>query len=123
MLWFSHRHSPSPPGGTQWYLLLLLVAYDLRRTPYSALSMGWLGSFVFCPWWPWPLTFALARDFSTVHLTAKFHRPMFNRSESIVRTNNKYTDKQTDTPLKTSTSLRYAPPVGKKYMWTVKQKT
>ena len=27
------------------------------------------------------------RDFCTTHLTAKFHRPMFNRSEVIVLTN------------------------------------
>ena len=45
-----------------------------------------------------------------MHLTAKFHRPTFNRSEVIVLTN-KLTNKQM--PLKTSTSLRYATPVGK----------
>jgi len=50
------------------------------------------------------------QDCCTVHLTAKFRRPTFNRSEVIVRTN-KLTNKQT--PLKTSTSLRYATPVGK----------
>jgi len=42
-----------------------------------------------------------------MHLTAKFH--LFNRSEVIVLTN-KLTNKQT--PLKTSTSLHYATPVG-----------
>jgi len=34
-----------------------------------------------------------------MHLTAKFHHPMFNHSEGIVRTNkqtNKHIDKQTD---------------------------
>jgi len=36
---------------------------------------------------------------------AKFHHPTFNRSEVIVLTNKQ-------TPLKTSTSLRYAKPVG-----------
>jgi len=41
-----------------------------------------------------------------VHLTAKFHRPTFSRSEVIMRTNKQ-------TPLKTSTSLRYATPVSK----------
>jgi len=46
----------------------------------------------------------------TMYLTTKFHCPTFNRSEFIVLTN-KLTDKQT--PLKTSTSLRYATPVGK----------
>jgi len=44
-----------------------------------------------------------------MHLTAKFHHPTFSRSEVIVRTN-KHTDKQT--PLKTSTALHYATPVG-----------
>jgi len=44
-----------------------------------------------------------------MYLTAKVDRPTFSRSEAIVRTN-KQTDKQT--PLKTSTSLRYATPVG-----------
>jgi len=43
---------------------------------------------------------------------AKFDRPMFSRSEVIVRTN-KQTNKQT--PLKTSTSLRYTTPVDKYY--------
>ena len=53
--------------------------------------------FVFCPWWPWPRTpkFELWRDFCTVQLTAKFHHPMFNRSEAIVLTS-KQNDKQTD---------------------------
>ena len=43
-----------------------------------------------------------------MYLTTKFDRPMFSRSEVIVRTNI-LTNKQT--PLKTSTSLRYATPV------------
>jgi len=54
--------------------------------------------------------FELGRDFCTMHLTAKFHHPKFNRSEVIVLTN-KQIDKQM--PLKTSTLLRYAMPVGK----------
>jgi len=41
-----------------------------------------------------------------VHLTTKFRDPTFNRSEVIVLTNKQ-------TPLKTSTSFRYATPVGK----------
>jgi len=44
-----------------------------------------------------------------MHLTAMFHHPTFNRSEVIVLTN-KQTDKQT--PLKTSSSLRYATSMG-----------
>jgi len=60
----------------------------------------------FWPWWRWPLTltFKFGRDFCTLHLTAKFHHPTFNRSEVIVLTK--------QTPLKTSTSLRNAMPVG-----------
>jgi len=40
-----------------------------------------------------------------MHLTAKFHRPTFNRLEVIMLINKQ-------TPLKTSTSLRCATPVG-----------
>ena len=41
------------------------------------------------------LTFELGPDFCTVHLTAKFHRLVCNRSEVIVLTD-KQTEKQTD---------------------------
>jgi len=47
-----------------------------------------------------------------MHVTAKFHHPTFNRSEVIVLIN-RQTSKQT--PLKTSTSLRYATPEGKNF--------
>jgi len=40
-----------------------------------------------------------------MHLTAKLHHPTFNRSEVIVLPNKQ-------TPLKTSTSLRFATPMG-----------
>ena len=46
-----------------------------------------------------------------MHLSAKFHNPTLNHSKVIMRTN-KQTNKQT--LLKTSTSLRYATPVGNK---------
>jgi len=42
--------------------------------------------------------FELWQDICTLHLTATFHHPTFNRSEVIVLTN-KQTNKQT--PLKT----------------------
>jgi len=45
--------------------------------------------------WPLSFTFELGRDFCSLHLTAKFHRPTFNRSEVIVLTN-RQTDEQTD---------------------------
>ena len=47
--------------------------------------------------WPLTLTFEFGRDFCTMHLTAKFHRPTFNRSEVIVLTKNfKLTNWQTN---------------------------
>jgi len=40
--------------------LLLLAAYDVWRMPYHALSMEMTQQFfVFCSWWPWPLTFTM----------------------------------------------------------------
>jgi len=64
----------------------------------------------------WPPKFELGRDFYAVHLSAKFRHPTFNRSKAIVLTS-KQTNWQanTQTQLKTSTSLRYATPVGNKY--------
>jgi len=97
MHWFSHRHSrhqralPSPrhPSATmQWYCLLLLAASGLQCTPYYALSMGMTRKF-FLFLSLVTLTFKLGRDFRTVHITAKFHHPMFNRLEVIVLTNEK----------------------------------
>jgi len=61
---------------------------------------------------PFTLTFQLGRDFCTAHLTAKFHRPKFNRSVVIVLTS-KQTDKLTTDAAKTSILLRYATPMGK----------
>jgi len=46
-----------------------------------------------------------------MYLAAKFDRSTFSHSEVIARTN-KHTDKQM--PLKTSTALHYATPVGNK---------
>ena len=51
--------------------------------------------------------FELWRDFCTVHLTAKFHHPMFNCSEVIVLTNKQ-------TPLKIVISLSCATRLGNK---------
>jgi len=58
---------------------------------------------------PLTLTFELGRDFCILHVSSEFPHPTFCRSEVIVLTN-KLTNKQT--PLKTSTSLRYTTPVG-----------
>jgi len=118
MRWFSHRRSPSPPGGAQWYRLLPHAACCVRSSYGARPSMhcqwGWLSSFSFfvpgdLGLWPLTLTFELRPDFCTMYLTAKFDRPMFSRSEVMARTNiltNWQTNKQT--PLKTSTALRYA---------------
>jgi len=92
------------------------VAACCVRPSYGAQSTmhcqwGWLSSFrFFCPWWPYLLTSELGRDFCTMFLTANFDHPTFSHSEVIVQTNT-LTNKQT--PLKTSTLLRYATLVGK----------
>jgi len=87
-----------------------------HASPYHALPMGMTQQFFCFFLFPvtWPVTFKLWRDFCTTYLTAKFDDPTFSRSEVIVRTNKQthtLTNKQT--PLKTSTLLRYAMPVGK----------
>ena len=93
---FSHRRSPSPPDGTQWYRLLLRVAccvYGLA-TAHSILCIvkgddsAVFRFFLFLV----TLTFDLdlrtgAKIFCTMYLTAKFDRPVFSRSEVTVRTN------------------------------------
>jgi len=67
------------------------------------------------PRWVYTLKFEHGNglDFCTMHLSTKFHHPMFNRSEVIV-----LTKKQTHnvTLLKTSTALHYAMPVKKNHM-------
>jgi len=126
MRWFSHRRRTggrkapedrsrkslstctavilSPPAATQWYSLLLHAAYGAWRTPYYVLSMGMTQQF-----------FVLG-DLDLLLLTPKFE---FAQSFVILRLiarklccgrTDKLTNKQT--PLKTSTSLRYATPVG-----------
>jgi len=40
--------------------------------------------------------FELGRDLCTMHPTAKFHHATFNRSEVIMLTKDRQTDKQTD---------------------------
>ena len=91
--------TPSPPAATQWSLLLR-AAYGLQRTPRLTMHFSGYDSAVFLVPGDLDLSpsipkFEFGRDFCTVHLTAKFHHPTFNRSEVIVRTN-KLTNKQTD---------------------------
>jgi len=110
MLWFSHRHSPSPPGG---HAMVSSVAACYVRPSYGArptmhCQWGWLGSFLFF-FVPGDLDLWRSNSgeiFCTMYLTAKFDRPMFSRSEVIVQTNKQ-------TPLKTSTSLFHTTPAVK----------
>jgi len=103
----SHELGP-PAAGAR----CLQRAHTIRTHPgVSAV----LSAFLSLVTWRLTLTFKLGRNFCTTHLTAKFHHPTFNRLEVIVLTN-KLTNKQT--PLKTSTSLRYATPMGNKNVLT-----
>jgi len=90
-----HRRSPSPARLTQWDDSAFFRFYVLGDLDLCRLT----------------LTFELGLDFCTVYLITKFDRLMFSRSEVIVRTHT-LTNKQT--PLKTSSSLRYATTVGNK---------
>jgi len=122
MRWFSHQRSPSPPGrhATVSSVAACCVRPSYGARPTMHCQWGWLGSFSFLSLVT--LTFELQWDFCTMYLTAKFDRPTFSRSEVIVQTNwqmHTLTNKQM--PLKTSTSLRYTTPVGKKcqkYTWS-----
>jgi len=140
MRWFSHRRRTgglkapedrsrkppsactvvtlSPPGCDT--MVSPAAVCSVRRTAHALLSIvNGDDSAVFrffCPGdvdlWPLTLIFEIERDFCTVHLTAKFHHPrLIVRKLSYWQTNKLKTDKQT--PLKTSTSLRYATSVGK----------
>jgi len=95
---------------------VLPIAHCTHRLTMHC-QWGWLSISIFSFFFVlgdldlWPLTLILefGQNFCTVHPAAKVQRPMFNCSKVIVLTN-KLTTKQT--PLKTSTSLRYATPVG-----------
>ena len=121
MRWFSQRRSPSPLGGHA--MVSFVAAYCVRPTAHALLCIvNGDDSAVFrffvpgdLDLLPLTLTFELGRDFCTLHLIAKFRYPTFNLSEVIVRTS-KHADKLTNkqTPLKTSTLLRYTTPVSKR---------
>ena len=100
MRWFSHRRSCShrrrhAPEDSSRKKCRTRTALQ-RTTPEQNAA---LFSF-FLSRWPWPLTltltFELGRDFCTVHLTAKFHRPKFNRSAVIMLTNRQTDSRQTN---------------------------
>jgi len=122
MRWFSHRRTPSPPGGHTMvssvatccvrptaHALLCIVNVD-DSAAFHCLSLVTLTIDL----WPWQsnsgeifVHYVWRPSFIIVRLIVRC-------SEVIVRTN-KLTDKLTNrlqTPLKTSTSLRYATPVG-----------
>jgi len=82
------RHSVTPGGHTmESSAAACRVMISAHASPYHALSKGWLNSFSFFVPSALDLWFELGRDCCTMHLTAKFHHPMFSRSEVIVRTN------------------------------------
>jgi len=82
-------------------------------SPCHALSMGMTQLFLF---FLSSVTLTFDLDFRTLVRflysapTAKFHHPVFNCLEVIMRTNKQTDNKQT--PLKTPTSLRHTMPVG-----------
>jgi len=114
MLSFSHRRSPSPPGA---HAMVSSVAACCARL---IMHFQWDDSAVFrffvpgdLDLWPITLTFELGRDFCTLYLTKL---PTLIILRLVVRKlscgqTNTLTNKQT--PLKTSTALRYATHVGK----------
>jgi len=117
MRWFSHRRSPSPPGITQLYRLLLCPASCVRPSygapPTMHCQWGWLSSFlslVTFGLWPWP------SNSGEIFVQC---RPTWPPSLIVLRLvvrklscgqTNEQTNKQT--PLKTSTSLSHATAVG-----------
>ena len=107
----------SPPDAPQWYSLLLRAAYGAvaHALLCNVLSMGMTQQFfVLGDLDLWPLTPNSNSGETFVHITAKFHHPMFNRSEVIVRTN-WHSDKQTNRRRWRQWhrySLRYITPMG-----------
>jgi len=97
------------------YRPLLLAAYGLATAHDLLCIVNGDDSVVFCFFLIlMTLTSELGRDFCTMYLTAKFDRP------TVIVRKNKQTNKQT--PLKTSTSLRYAALVGKNTKRKLKSK-
>jgi len=114
MRWFSHRRSPLPLSS---HAACTAYGVGLRPTMHCQMWMKMTQLFFlfFVPGeldlWPLTMTFQLGRDFCTLHLTANFHHPTFNRSEVIERTNkhtDKLTNKQTDAAEKWKHPPRFA---------------
>jgi len=110
MCWFSHQRSR---GTAQLFTYLLWTVFHAHICSFTSAKwvskmphFGGVGPRV----GPMNTKFELRWDFCTMHLATKFHHPMFNHSWVIMLTN-KPRNKQT--LLKTSTSLRYATPMGK----------
>jgi len=78
-----------PLAATKWARPVLLHAVCSERMPF--VRTGGVGSakrvLLFLVTLTLTLTSKLWRDFCTMHLTAKFHHPTFNRSEVIVLKN------------------------------------
>jgi len=100
---YTARKAPKTPPGNHEMGPSTDAAHCLQPAHTIYMHSGGVGSAkcIFCPGdlHLWPLTtFKLRQDFCTLHLTAKFHYPTFNRS-----------------PLKTSTSLHYTMLMGKQW--------
>jgi len=104
MRWFSHRRNLSIRAGHA--MVSSVAACCVPPTAQALLCIVNGGDSAVFRFFLVTLTFELGRDFCTLYLTVKFDRPTFSRREVVVRA---VTGKQT--PLKTSTSLRYATPV------------
>jgi len=119
MRWFYHRRRTGGRHNCITYLLTDVVAWT-TATPATPPSICWFLSsdsanrHILGGGDP---KLELGRDLCTMHLIAKFHRCTLNRLEVIMLTN-KLANKQT--PLTTSTSLRYATPVGNNYTRYIK---
>jgi len=84
----SHRRSPSPPGGHA--MVSSVAAYCVRPTAHALLcTVNGDDTAVFLSLVT--LTFDIRTWlrflYNAPRLTAKFHHPVFNRSEGIMRTN------------------------------------
>jgi len=96
MRWFSHRRIELAEDRAPRGPLRKKMPHEDRAPEDDSRTKCRTFSFFFVPGdldlWLLTLTLELGRDSCTLHVTAKFHRPMFNRSQVIVLTN-----KQTNT--------------------------
>jgi len=88
MRWFSHRRRCVPPRAAPPPKNTARGPRPRGRLPNKMQhSFFYPGDFDL---WHMTLAFELGQDFCRLHVTAKFHHSMFNRSEVIVLTNRRY---------------------------------